>query len=565
MNTEQHINRFDELIRQKLDSYEAEPDMDLLVNIHARKNRFLNSRNLLTLMILLVILTAGIIGGYFYSGARLKQGNQPGDSVTSYYKNSGEGLLQGFGNNRQSEAATSQNNRHNYNAFFNNNTLVSAVQHTAAGAQNTHSVSHNTQNNLNISGTNFTFTTSTVNNQAAPGNQQSVDVKNTQIANNKDAKGDHTPEDGKTPDETTCTVNFDYYTSYDDAFHFISNTSVPSQNVVLKWTFGDGESSTEANPKHLYAKPGQYAATLTALNTVTNCKAEVYKLIRVSKGIDLTSSTIKGTVFADAEYAGKTIVQLIEYNSKLNTFEVVQTTLTSNKGVYEFSDVLAGNYLVKSAAYKNYSSTFYGNNTDREYATNITVFANDYKLLSGYDIQLVNNRPLPGSPLVKSDEPGSRIMIIVDENNQPLVTVVVGKDGVINTPVNLPNGDYKLLDPETGKVAGDVTVDKGGAASKLGSSSGEITGPGQEKNLSLAPNPANEYVKVSLSNASSSNVEITIINGIGSVVQQYTLPGGSGINSLDINHLPGGTYYIIARQDGVVTSSTLVKAVDNSK
>ena len=49
MNTEQ-FNRFDELIKDKLSSYEEEPDMDLLPGIHARKNRFFRMRNFWTVL-----------------------------------------------------------------------------------------------------------------------------------------------------------------------------------------------------------------------------------------------------------------------------------------------------------------------------------------------------------------------------------------------------------------------------------------------------------------------------------------------------------------------------------
>lgn len=32
--------------------------------------------------------------------------------------------------------------------------------------------------------------------------------------------------------------------------------------LKYKWTFGDGAESTEANPKHVYEKPGEYRADL---------------------------------------------------------------------------------------------------------------------------------------------------------------------------------------------------------------------------------------------------------------------------------------------------------------
>ena len=34
------------------------------------------------------------------------------------------------------------------------------------------------------------------------------------------------------------------------------------------WDFGDGGSSTQQNPTHVYANPGSYSATLTAANAI---------------------------------------------------------------------------------------------------------------------------------------------------------------------------------------------------------------------------------------------------------------------------------------------------------
>ena len=36
--------------------------------------------------------------------------------------------------------------------------------------------------------------------------------------------------------------------------------------VAFEWDFGDGESSTEPNPVHTYAEPGEYEVTLTVMN-----------------------------------------------------------------------------------------------------------------------------------------------------------------------------------------------------------------------------------------------------------------------------------------------------------
>ena len=44
------------------------------------------------------------------------------------------------------------------------------------------------------------------------------------------------------------------------------NANVRGENVTYRWEFGDGATSTEANPSHGYSEAGTYTVTLTATN-----------------------------------------------------------------------------------------------------------------------------------------------------------------------------------------------------------------------------------------------------------------------------------------------------------
>ncbi|MEJ8841663.1 PKD domain-containing protein [Lacibacter sp. H375] len=59
---------------------------------------------------------------------------------------------------------------------------------------------------------------------------------------------------------------------------FFINHSLPNTigiSLVYKWTFGDGTSSTAANPDHIYAAPGQYNVCLTVSYQVAGSTAPV--------------------------------------------------------------------------------------------------------------------------------------------------------------------------------------------------------------------------------------------------------------------------------------------------
>lgn len=570
MNTEQ-INRFDELMREKLNSYEeTEPDMDLLVHIHARKNRFLRTRNLFTLIILLAIVSAGIVGGYYLSNGNSNQHQTPSTQTNELPSLTGTSArlpVDGSNNN----AISLPNN------FAGTNSVADGKNYNIGDVNNNHVNSGNvnpTNHLIGLTNSNAVPKRVTVFNPIITEgliSEQLSEItsnKNNTIAENADeafnTSNDKHDNTNKTETDA-CTATISYYTTYDNGVNFMPKTN--NTNMQFTWLFGDGKSSKEESPKHIYQKAGQYAVTLIAINKTTKCKAETYTLVNVATGVDLTSSSISGTVFADAEYATKTRVDLLAYNSSTNVYERVQSAFTNNKGLYEFNEIVEGNYLIKVADYKDYTSSYYGNTTDKEYANSVAIFANDYKELNGYDIQLVNHKA--NNVVSKNNaDSGSKWMIVLDQNNNPIASVLVNSNGNIQSSGNLPQGNYNLMDPSTGKTSGNLNVGANGL--KMGSpdvntGAQEELVPKAEQELVLLPNPAIDYVKVGLNPANNSPIDVRIVNSQGALVQSYTIDNGNGLTSINIGSLPVGTYYVVVKQNGVTTSSRLVKTLDSSK
>lgn len=569
MNTEQ-INRFDELMREKLGSYEeTEPDMDLLVHIHARKNRFLRLRNLYTLIVILAIVSAGIVGGYYFLGDNQSKQQSPVNPkeqsihATSTLHGTKRDLSTKMNNETKAQTGSVVDGKRSPIRTNKNNFVNSK--------NNSKSIYNNYINRQDLPETKDILNQATLNqvNESKQDINKSTQTKNTTSIYKVEttAKADYNNNKDNTKQiADACKVEIDYYTSYDNGFNFIARSQNP--NIQITWLFGDGKSSREQSPKHVYQKAGQYAVTLTAIDKKTKCKAETYTLVQVKQGVNLTSSTISGTVFADAEYATKTRVDLLVYNTTNNVYERVQSAFTNNKGFYEFNEIVEGNYLIKANDFKDYTASYYGNTTDREYANSVVIFANDYKELSGYDIQLTNHRLNAVNNRNNSDTGNSRWMLVFDQNNNPVASVLVNAEGKIQSSVNLPDGNYNLMDPSTGKSTGKLNVGADGI--RIGTpdiNTGKASGLAPEplKELVLMPNPATDYVKVSLNPFNSQPIHVKIVNSQGALVQSLTLENGNDVNNINISALPVGTYYVVVNQNGVTTSNRLVKTIDSSK
>jgi PKD repeat protein len=564
MNTEQ-LNRFDELMREKLGDFETEPEMELLFEIHARKNRFMRMRNLTKLIIGLAILSAGLLAGYYWNS---KQAASHGETMPS--KAAQEKTLSSTrfkSNHQESDATTSFGSENEKTAFNAKQDLNTSQTFMVSSVSSAPTSTSPLQANNKINHTAFIASTQDKFTQVGQVSKPVVASNKEQTSTNgdKDIKPELNPA-------TACGAEIDFYTGYDNSFNFIPKDV--SSNTKVSWLFGDGTSSNDNSPKHTYQKAGEYAVTLVAVNTKTNCKAEAHRLVRVSKGIDLSASVINGTVFADAEYAAKTRVDLLALNETTRKYEIVQTTYTNNRGAYQFDEVMAGNYLIKADGYRSYGSTYYGNTTDREYASGINVFANDFKELNGYDVQLVNNLVTYSNNPSNADT-GSKWMLVVDQNNNPIASVLVGRGGVVQNTGGLPSGSYNLINPTTGGLEGNLTIGSGpnGHYTPIGRGGGDFSlGGGEDEGsagvgaqaptLNLIPNPAISYVKVQLNGGSNAPIEVVIMNSSGAIVRQFKFNAGFESNTIDINSLSAGTYYVIVRQNGVSTSSRLIKTED---
>lgn len=89
---------------------------------------------------------------------------------------------------------------------------------------------------------------------------------------------------------THCVADFNYSNAGNNIIYF-HNKGTYSRNY--KWTFGDGKSSTQFNPKHQYAKSGSYNVCLVVSDSANNCSDTLCKTIKVDSTTCDASFTVK--------------------------------------------------------------------------------------------------------------------------------------------------------------------------------------------------------------------------------------------------------------------------------
>ncbi len=124
-------------------------------------------------------------------------------------------------------------------------------------------------------------------------------------------------------DDTLQTYNFTYAVTIDNALNtsftykttdlavkFTSTTSGGDENYSYLWDFGDGTTSTIANPSHTYASAGSYTVTLTVTDG-NNTNVESSKTLTVSKPTIYTPPTNENSSGGGAINFGLLILVLI--------------------------------------------------------------------------------------------------------------------------------------------------------------------------------------------------------------------------------------------------------------
>jgi hypothetical protein len=63
--------------------------------------------------------------------------------------------------------------------------------------------------------------------------------------------------------------------------NYFSQSNYTNPNTIFLWTFGDGDSSTQKNPQHIYSQMGRYNVCLSIMNLLDSCFITDCKMVAV--------------------------------------------------------------------------------------------------------------------------------------------------------------------------------------------------------------------------------------------------------------------------------------------
>jgi PKD repeat protein len=371
-----------------------------------------------------------------------------------------------------------------------------------------------------------------------------------------------------------CEAQFYYYPypqESPDSFHFID---LSTGNVTAWiWSFGDGTSSTEQFPFHTYSGPGTYEACLVIIGTI--CADTTCQTIVIS---DTVYQQIYGQVFAGNFPLQQGYVQLYITDPVVGYTPFGEAEQIDSNGVYYFTLVTAGTYLIQAVPYDStsYLPTYYGDVINWQEATQVTLGVPE----NPYNINLVQAglmRPGPGSASgnISTGRPARAsvdkfIMLLMNESRETIGFSRVNSYGYFSFP-SLDYGIYYIRAELSGVSSGDmifgITEQVPHVDIVLTYSENAIWGTDELSPegaaVSVYPNPVAGVLSISLDLVSPAAIEMEIYTMAGRLKYQAQENCNSGVNVLSIpmHDYPAGIYALrIKSASGLNLTRKVVRA-----
>jgi PKD repeat protein len=359
------------------------------------------------------------------------------------------------------------------------------------------------------------------------------------------------------PEPVYCGADFTFQQAFPQS-RVISFTNQSFGNgISSSWDFGDGNSSSQTNPLHEYLAAGQYQVQLM-ITTADQCTDSLTQFIEISPPL-----TISGSVWADESLLNFGSVLLYRGVSGPEIELYSQAELSD--GSFVFSDLIPGTYFLQAIpsfdfpfpTIPNYFPTYLHQTTRWQQALQIdtdNIPVNIQIQLLQYSEFFDGKALLKGS--VIQEQKNSDILMIIyltDEAGQLRDFRIVEEDNTFEF-LNIPYAYYKVYPEKAGKSGQTFSVELNEGLPEMDNLIfienqqtiyPDLTSINEQIdfNFNLSPNPAGNYIIVSLSDAlfaKCTTLRIYSVNGLSAPISSLE----TKTTSIDISELPEGVYVL---------------------
>lgn len=329
--------------------------------------------------------------------------------------------------------------------------------------------------------------------------------------------------------DNNCQANFIFYNDIATNKVYFTNTSTGTANNYY-WDFGDGDTSSLANPIHQYANPGYYDVCLNIWNTSTNCWNMQCKPIIAGE-----DSTI---CLADFSYMSNFITKTVNFtNNTIGDYTESNWDfgdgLTSTTANPSHTYSAPGMYLV-GLTVKN-SFDFYS------YYYDIVTLDTTHNGIYG-DFGYIAGQG-PGKAAGKVDFKGTSF------GDVSKVIWNFGDDNLDSTKINVSHeyenpGDYNVcltvISQQGEKFNKCKTIN---IAQKIVKNS--------KIDFDIYPNPAKEELFINYNLANAGNIDISIYDALGNQVLSKENISTKGVfkSKINVSSLNQGVYFVKIKTD----------------
>ncbi len=339
------------------------------------------------------------------------------------------------------------------------------------------------------------------------------------------------------------------------------------------WDFGDGHTSHEQHPIHVYDGPGTYEVCLsTWSSSYPGCNDSRCRLVQTSDYFQLGGLAFTGDHPINNPYpTGDTGIAVLYRKVGSHGLQAVDTTVFHELGYYWFSDKMEMAYTMKigltpgSEHYRDYVPSYFPGRMRWEQAEMLMLNDHMYEMNTSL-------MPAPGAGNGNGQISGKVVqgeysrftcdidfrevpVILTDNYSNPLEWTATDANGYFVFE-GLAMGSYKLYAdiagiysiPESillsdGFPVVDTVFIEMFESSPLGI---EEFPQGPLDMISLYPNPANEKLHLSIQLSAQAEIEIVIFNPLGQQVagQKHLLSKGTNQVGIFTGNLPQSIYYV---------------------